>query len=256
MQNFRAALARGLKSCKSFGLRSDMRICLQRWLGDILCTYLSESKIMGEGGKRAKKQKHRERNLGSALFKSHCVFLVKRTWKMLNDVSFSTPFVWEWVASSTIYNNHTLKPFKKLGLEFQRAKKLASKLLVHSVYYAAILIHIRRALSSTITNSHQEPVSGQACNPPDPQFIFLSFGEEFYNTEVYPFPQSMQGVVFTACVVSALPFCYVLSAVQNSIWAYSLLLCCSNSALCLVDTSTIFRIAQHSMAVLCALKLE
>jgi hypothetical protein len=26
----------------------------------------------------------------------------------------------------------------------------------------------RRALSSTITNSHQEPVSGQACDPPDP----------------------------------------------------------------------------------------
>jgi hypothetical protein len=30
----------------------------------------------------------------------------------------------------TIYNNHTLEPFKELGLEFQRAKKLASKLHV------------------------------------------------------------------------------------------------------------------------------
>jgi hypothetical protein len=39
---------------------------------------------------------------------------------------------------------------------------------VHSVNFAAKLVHIRRALSSTVINSHQEPVSGQACNPPDP----------------------------------------------------------------------------------------
>jgi hypothetical protein len=30
------------------------------------------------------------------------------------------------------------------------------------------LVHTRRALSSTITNSHQKPVSEKACNPPDP----------------------------------------------------------------------------------------
>jgi len=68
----------------------------------------------------------------------------------------------------TIYNAHTLKPFKELGLDFQRVKKLASKLHVHSVNLAAKLVHTRRALSSTIINSHQEPVSGQACNPLDP----------------------------------------------------------------------------------------
>ena len=68
----------------------------------------------------------------------------------------------------TIYNTHTLKPFKELGLDSQRVKNLASKLHVHSVNFAAKLVHTRRALSSTVINSHQEPVSGQACNPLDP----------------------------------------------------------------------------------------
>jgi len=69
----------------------------------------------------------------------------------------------------TIYNTHTLKPFKELGLNSQRVKKLASKLHVHSVNFAAKLVHTtRRALSSTVINSHQEPASGQACNPHDP----------------------------------------------------------------------------------------
>jgi hypothetical protein len=68
----------------------------------------------------------------------------------------------------TIYNTHTLKPFNKLGLDFQRGKKLASKLHVQSVNFAAKLVHTRRVLSSAVINSHQEPVSGQACNPLDP----------------------------------------------------------------------------------------
>jgi len=42
----------------------------------------------------------------------------------------------------TIYNTHTLKPFKDLGLDYQRVKKLASKLHVHSVNFAAKLVHI------------------------------------------------------------------------------------------------------------------
>ena len=65
-------------------------------------------------------------------------------------------------------NTHTLKPFKKLGLDSQKVKKVASKLHVHSVNFAAKLVHTRRALSSTVINSPQESVSGQACNPPDP----------------------------------------------------------------------------------------
>ena len=75
----------------------------------------------------------------------------------------------------TIYNTNTLKPFKELGLDSQRVKKLASKLHVHSVHFAAKLVHTRRALSSTVINSHQEPVSGQACNPLDPHCYFLPF---------------------------------------------------------------------------------
>jgi len=41
------------------------------------------------------------------------------------------------VVGGTIYNTHTLKPFKKLGLDSQKVKKLASKLHVHSVNFAA-----------------------------------------------------------------------------------------------------------------------
>ena len=37
----------------------------------------------------------------------------------------------------TIYNNHTLEPFKKMGLDSLRAVKLASKLHVNSVKCAA-----------------------------------------------------------------------------------------------------------------------
>ena len=73
-----------------------------------------------------------------------------------------------WGVGGTIYNTHTLKPFKELGLDSQRVKKLASKLHVHSVNLAAKLVHTRRALSSSIINSHLEPVSGQACNHLDP----------------------------------------------------------------------------------------
>jgi len=75
----------------------------------------------------------------------------------------------------TIYNTHTLKPFKELDLDSQRVKKLASKLHVHSVNFAAKLVRTRRALSSAVINSHQEPVSGQACNPLDTHLFFLSF---------------------------------------------------------------------------------
>jgi hypothetical protein len=39
----------------------------------------------------------------------------------------------------TIYNTHTLKPFKELGLDSQKVEKLASKLHVHFVNFAAKL---------------------------------------------------------------------------------------------------------------------
>ena len=41
---------------------------------------------------------------------------------------------------------------------------------VHSVNYTAKLVHTRRALSSTIINSHQETVTGQACS-----YLLFSF---------------------------------------------------------------------------------
>jgi hypothetical protein len=41
----------------------------------------------------------------------------------------------------TIYNTHTLKPFKELSLD-PHVKKIASKLHVHSVNFAAKLVHI------------------------------------------------------------------------------------------------------------------
>jgi len=67
-----------------------------------------------------------------------------------------------------IYNTEALEPFKDLGLDSQRLTVFASKLDVHFVNYAAKLAHTRCALSSTIINSLQATVSGQACNPPDP----------------------------------------------------------------------------------------
>jgi len=54
----------------------------------------------------------------------------------------------------TIHKTHTLKPFKELGLDSQKVKRFASKLHVHSVNFAAKLVHTRRALSSTAFNSH------------------------------------------------------------------------------------------------------
>jgi hypothetical protein len=56
------------------------------------------------------------------------------------------------------------------------------KLHVHSVNFAAKLVHIRCALPSTVINSHQEPVLGQACNPLDPHWIPFFAVEELYGT--------------------------------------------------------------------------
>jgi hypothetical protein len=84
--------------------------------------------------------------------------------------------------SGTIYNNNTLEPFKKLGLDSRRVKKLSSKLHVHYINYAAKLDHTGRVLSSTIINSHHEPVSGQACNPLDPHW-YLFLVEKFNGTQ-------------------------------------------------------------------------
>ena len=75
-----------------------------------------------------------------------------------------------WVAPSTTLTLWSLSRNWVLILkELTRVnKRQASMLHVHSVNFAAKLVHTRRALSSSIINTHQEPVSCQACNPPDP----------------------------------------------------------------------------------------
>ncbi len=45
-----------------------------------------------------------------------------------------------------IYIPHTLVPLKSLGLDSQRVKKIALKLLAHSVHYARKLVQTRRSL--------------------------------------------------------------------------------------------------------------
>ena len=75
-------------------------------------------------------------------------------------------------------------------------KKLASKLHVLSVNFAANLVHTRRALSSTVINSHQEPVSGQACNPLDPHWCFFTTRHQSGS-----FSLINVGSGFTACIV-------------------------------------------------------
>ena len=68
----------------------------------------------------------------------------------------STPSFWEWVAPSTTITCWPVWPFKELGLDSERLKKLASsKIHVHSVNYAAYHVHTRRTLSSNIINFHQ-----------------------------------------------------------------------------------------------------
>jgi len=57
-----------------------------------------------------------------------------------------------------------------------------SSMCTLSVNFAAKLVHTSRALSSTVINSHQEPVSGRVCNPLDPHWFFLFAVEELYGT--------------------------------------------------------------------------
>ena len=76
-------------------------------------------------------------------------------------------------------------PLGHLSGNFQRVKKLASKLHVHSVNFVAKLVHTRRALSCTIINSHQEPVCFRPSLQPSWSpliFPFLFVVEELYGT--------------------------------------------------------------------------
>ena len=55
-----------------------------------------------------------------------------------------------------------------IGSQFSKSKEACLQAPRALVNFAAKLVHTRRALSSNVINFHQEPVSGQACNPPDP----------------------------------------------------------------------------------------
>jgi len=79
----------------------------------------------------------------------------------------------------TIYNTHTLKPFKELGLDSQGVKKLASKLHVHSVN---LLLNLSipdvpfPVLLSTLIRSRFQAKPANLLIPIDFSFPFRSGG--------------------------------------------------------------------------------
>jgi hypothetical protein len=70
----------------------------------------------------------------------------------------------------TIYNNHTLELFiKELGLDSQRlGNLLPSFMFILSITLPNLSIPDVPFPALYVINSHQETVSGQACNPPNP----------------------------------------------------------------------------------------
>ncbi len=68
----------------------------------------------------------------------------------------------------TIYSPCILEPLKRLGLDPQKAIKLAVKLHAHSIQYAYKLVSTRRALEKTFATNHQDQEWGIASHPPDP----------------------------------------------------------------------------------------
>jgi len=92
----------------------------------------------------------------------------------------------------TIYNTHTLKPFKELCLDSQRVKKLASKLHVHSVNFALNLsipdVPFPVLLSTLIRSRFQAKPATLLILI---DFSFLFAVEELYGTRYQsaPFPK-------------------------------------------------------------------
>ena len=84
----------------------------------------------------------------------------------------STSSFWVWAALST---TPTLWSLSKNWVSIFKELWSLPPSSMCTVNFAAKLVHTRRALSSTIINSHKGPVSGQACNPPDPHWFLLSF---------------------------------------------------------------------------------
>jgi hypothetical protein len=68
----------------------------------------------------------------------------------------------------TCYIEHTLNQFKHLGLNHQRATKLARSLNAHSAIYAHKLVTTRRAIANNVTSHSQVLGPCASRNPPDP----------------------------------------------------------------------------------------
>eukprot|EP00983_Pelagomonas_calceolata_P126243 1161287-Pelagomonas_calceolata.AAC.1 len=67
------------------------------------------------------------------------------------------------------YTPHALEPLKELGLDTNKATRLAQKPHAHSVQYAYKLASIRSALEKNSFNSYQQDQArATASNPPDP----------------------------------------------------------------------------------------
>jgi len=67
----------------------------------------------------------------------------------------------------TCFREHTLNQLKQLGLDQQRALKLARNLHAHSVQYAHKLVTTRRAIENKNTSHSQVLEPGAFSNPPD-----------------------------------------------------------------------------------------
>ncbi len=62
-----------------------------------------------------------------------------------------------------------MEALKNLGLDLQKATKLAMKLYAHSVHYAYKLVSTRHALEEKLFDFyHQSQEWGTASHPPDP----------------------------------------------------------------------------------------
>eukprot|EP00983_Pelagomonas_calceolata_P052750 1142985-Pelagomonas_calceolata.AAC.5 len=72
------------------------------------------------------------------------------------------------VVGGAIYTEHNLKQFKQLGLDHQRATKLAQQFHAHSVQYAHKLVSTRRAIENKDTSHSQVLEPSAPSNPPDP----------------------------------------------------------------------------------------
>jgi len=68
----------------------------------------------------------------------------------------------------TCYTEHTLNQFKKLGLDHQRATKLARQLHAHSAIYGHKLVTTRRAIENNVAAHSQVLGPCASSNPPDP----------------------------------------------------------------------------------------